>query len=114
MDNSELLMDLEQEVIARLQMPQMPPASPTFEVVATVLGPVDLERPDEMAVVLDSRAKKQIYNRSDGRTVTGITSAELEYSDHAECEDVDGVTANAFITMQRCYRLVLQVAYQSN
>jgi hypothetical protein len=63
---------------------------------------------------LDDRAKKEIAARSDGRRVTGITTAEFDYSDHAECEDANGVTANAFMTMQRCYRVVLQVAYNTD
>ena len=91
-------------------------ASETFEVVATALGPRDEEELGEeptresLANHLAQRARIEIETKAAGRDVVGITESKCDYSDEADCESDRGRHVNAFVSGQRCYRIVLQVA----
>jgi hypothetical protein len=88
----------------------------TFEVVATVLGPRDEEELGEepmresLANHLAHRARIDIDAKAAGRNVVGIADSECDYSDEADCEGDQGHHVNAFVSGQRCYRIVLQIA----
>ena len=88
----------------------------TFQVVATALGPRDEEElgqepmRESLAKRLAHRARIEIDARAAGRNVVGIADSECDDSDEADCQDDRGDHVNAFISGQRCYRIVLQVA----
>jgi len=88
----------------------------TFEVIATVLGPLDEEELGEETMresLADRRAHRariDIDTKAAGRNVIGIADSDCDYSDEADCEGDQGGHVNAFVSGQRCYRIVLQVA----
>jgi hypothetical protein len=87
----------------------------TFEVVATALGPLDeeelAEQPmrESLANHLAHRARIDIDAKAAGRDVVGIADSKCDYSDDADCEHEEG-HVSAFVSGQRCYRIVLHVA----
>jgi hypothetical protein len=87
----------------------------TFKVVATSLGPLDEEELAEepmresIANQLAHRARIDIDAKAAGRDVVGIADSRCDYSDDADCEDKEG-HLSAFVSGQRCYRIVLRVA----
>ncbi len=84
----------------------------TFEIHVTCLA----ERAPDAATlegigrVLGVRAREAMVEQAGGRTLTGVTVDTVDWSDHADCEDLHGKIGSAFDRGERCYRMVLLVA----
>lgn len=84
----------------------------SFKVVANFLT---TREPDEamqasIGRVLAERARPVMVKEAGDRTPAGILRAEVDGSDEATCEDLEGKSASAFERGERCYKLVLEVA----
>lgn len=79
------------------------------ELVATVMAPVNLDDAtrEVVADALAQRLEEAAQRRSLTARGARVTFAELDSSDHADCEDLEGRMVNAFMSKQRCYRLVV-------
>jgi hypothetical protein len=101
---------LKNATLSRLGLPRVQEGK-TVEVSATVLGLRDLneDRLNTLAEALASRAQRAMAEAGYAKPV-GIYAANVDFSDDApECEDTEGHVANAGITGQRCYRLILEI-----
>src|SRR5688572_19880770 len=83
-----------------------------IEVVGTVRGPRELDDAARTALgeTLASRIRNAIEARSINLADARIASAEIDSSDEADCEDLQGRMGNAFVMGDRCYRLVVRLA----
>jgi hypothetical protein len=103
---------IRESALRLLGLPEVGRAPGGIEVVATVL---ETREPDggmkvSIGRVLAERARSAMTEKAGDRTPSGVISAEVDSSDHADCEDTQGRQGNAFIRGDRCYRIVLHIA----
>jgi hypothetical protein len=75
-------------------------------------APHDLDDAGKPAVAkaLAERLQRAAQQRSLSTPGARLAFAQVDSSDEADCEDLQGQLVNAFITGQRCYRLTVRLA----
>jgi hypothetical protein len=103
--------DVKDAALRLLDLPVLGPQASTVEVVSTVLGPYE---PDEaMRVSLGRVLAERARERWGDETPVGLADAQVDYSDEAACEDLQGRQVSSFQVDERCYRLVLLVVRET-
>lgn len=103
---------IKDSALGLLGLPVVERGPDSIEVVATFLATREPDEGMQVSIgrVLAERARKVMAEKAESRTPAGIISAEVDSSDHAYCEDLQGRVGNSFVRGERCYRIVLEVA----
>jgi hypothetical protein len=99
--------DVKNAALSLLELPVIGAQADVVEVVATVLGPYEPEEAMRVSLghVLAERAREGMGSR----TPVGLAGVDVDYSDEADCEDLQGRQVSSFGADERCYRLRLLV-----
>lgn len=88
--------------IAPLGIPDRPEDARTA--MLSLMGDKSFDR--DFAKVFASRLAEKAREATGDRAYL-LSDWEVAESDHADCEDLEGNTVNAFMTDRRCYRIIL-------
>ena len=94
------------EVLDRVEMPRVESPEAPVSVIATLMG--SKEKQEGFADAFAQRLRDAIAERV-GEDKYAISAASIDASDHADCEDLEGEMTNAFVTDQRCYRIIVSL-----
>jgi hypothetical protein len=110
--DEETRQTIAESALGLLGLPSDEPRPGSIEVVASLLA--TREPDDGMKVsigrVLAERARAAIAEQAKGQTPVSFSDATVDWSDDANCKDLQGQVGNAFVRGERCYRMVLHVA----
>lgn len=99
--------DVKNAALHLLNLPVMGAQAGAMEIVTTLLGPHEPGEATRVSIgrVLAERARERMGNR----TPVGLVDVDVDYSDEADCEDLQGRQVSGFAADERCYRLRLLV-----
>ena len=102
---------IRESALKRLGLPDADRVPDAIEVAANYLPPKEME-PTSIGHVLAERARKVLAEKAERRAPVGILNANVDSTDDANCDDIDGMVRTA-ADGERCYRLFLLVAIEA-